>query len=71
MMATSPISARTLISIQQAANHVGVHTKTIRRWIADGKLTSYRPSARVIRLDLAELEELINSTASTRWNEVA
>lgn len=64
-------TTRSFISIQQAATHVGVHTKTIRRWIAQGKLTAYRPSARVIRLDANEVDRMMESTATTRWNEVA
>lgn len=59
-------------SIQEAAGRLGVHTKTIRRWIAQGKLTAYRPSARVIRLDAAEVDAMMDATATTRFNgEVA
>lgn len=63
---------RTFISIQDAAEMVGVSVKTIRRWIAHGKLTAYRPSARVIRLDAAEVDAMMDATATTRFNgEVA
>ncbi|MEJ6013981.1 helix-turn-helix domain-containing protein [Corynebacterium sp. H127] len=58
-------------SIQEAAARARVHTKTVRRWIAQGKLTAYRPSSRIIRLDAAEVDAMMDATATTRWNEVA
>lgn len=60
------------ISIQDAAEMVGVSTKTIRRWIAHGKLTAHRPSQRVIRIDPADICRLMDATATTRFDgEVA
>ncbi|WP_244601908.1 helix-turn-helix domain-containing protein [Mycobacterium pseudokansasii] len=43
-------------SIQQAAVEANVCDKTIRRWIAQGRLTAYRVGPRLIRVDLDELE---------------
>jgi excisionase family DNA binding protein len=43
-------------SIQQAADHADVSTKSIRRWIAEGRITAYRVGPRLIRVDLDELE---------------
>lgn len=42
-------------SIRQAAEFHGVDPKTIRRWIAEGRLTAYRVGPRLIRLDRAEV----------------
>lgn len=39
------------VSIQRAAEHLGVDPKTIRRRIADGKLLAYRVGPRLIRVD--------------------
>lgn len=65
-------TARTFISIQDAAEMVGVSVKTIRRWIAGGKLTAHRPSPRVIRIDAAEICRLMDASATTRFTgEVA
>lgn len=58
-------------SLQDSARRIGVTVKTLRRWIAQGKLTAYRPSKRVIRLDAAEVDAMMDATATTRWNEVA
>jgi excisionase family DNA binding protein len=38
-------------SIKQAADFHGVDEKSIRRWIAQGRLTGYRVGPRLIRLD--------------------
>ncbi|TAM63551.1 helix-turn-helix domain-containing protein [Mycobacterium sp.] len=38
-------------TISQAAEFFGVDEKTIRRWIAQGRLTAYRVGPRLIRID--------------------
>ena len=48
-------AAPTLVSMQEAAQTVGVCVKTLRRWISDGRLTGYRLGPRAIRIDLDEL----------------
>jgi excisionase family DNA binding protein len=45
-------------TIQAAARSHGVSIGTLRRWVRDGRLTSYKPSQRVL-LDVAELEAII------------
>jgi excisionase family DNA binding protein len=39
------------LNIKQAADFHGVDEKSIRRWIAQGRLTAYRVGPRLIRLD--------------------
>lgn len=50
--------ARRYDSIDRAAEYAGVSTKTIRRYIASGRLTGYRIGPRLIRVDLAELDAM-------------
>ena len=45
-----------LVNLQDAADRAGVSTRTIRRWIADGRLVAYRVGPKVIRVDLDQLE---------------
>jgi excisionase family DNA binding protein len=45
-------------SLDAAAEYIGVSPKTLRRRIADGEITGYRIGARLIRVDLAELDAL-------------
>jgi excisionase family DNA binding protein len=46
-------------SIAAAAERLGVCTKTVRRWIAEGRLTGYRVGPTLIRLDAAEVDALL------------
>lgn len=48
---------RTLVPIDVAAEHLGVCTRTIRNYIAEGRLTGFRVG-RLIRLDAAEVDAL-------------
>ncbi|WP_100522674.1 helix-turn-helix domain-containing protein [Mycobacteroides abscessus] len=47
-----------LHSLQDAATSLGVCTKTIRRWIADGRLPAYRVGPRLIKVDLSDVNAL-------------
>lgn len=50
---------RRLASLNDAAEYAAVNPRTIRRRIADGSLTGYRLGSRVIRVDLDELDRLL------------
>lgn len=52
-------SRQRLDNLHNAADFAGVSTKTIRRWIADGRLTGYRMGPRLIRVDLDELAAML------------
>lgn len=41
-----------------AAEDADVSTRTLRRWIAEGRLTGYRVGPRLVKIDLAELDAL-------------
>jgi len=49
---------RQLVGFAEAAEHAAVAPRTIRRWVAEGRLTGYRVNARVIRVDMDELDAL-------------
>ncbi len=53
-------SRHRLESISNAAEYLGVCTKTIRRWIAEGRLTGYRAGPKLIRVDLNELDAMLH-----------
>jgi excisionase family DNA binding protein len=52
-------SSRQMISLEQAAEIIGCHPRTIRRRIAEGQLTGYRMGLRILRVDQAEVENLL------------
>ncbi len=50
---------RRLVTQAAAAEYAGVGARTIRRRISDGSLTGYRIGPRLIRVDLNELDALL------------
>ena len=62
--AAGPPLPRKLLSLQDAADRAGVNPKTIRRRIADGSLKGYRMGPRLIRVDLNELDALLQPIPS-------
>lgn len=57
--ATPNKAVRRLESIPNAAEYVDVTPKTMRRWIASGRITGYRAGPRLIRVDLNELDAML------------
>ena len=49
---------QTYESLADASARVGVSTRTLRRWIAAGRLTGYRVGPQLIRLDPREVDAL-------------
>lgn len=48
---------RRYASIDATAEYIGVSPKTVRRLISAGTLTGYRIGPRLLRVDLAELDQ--------------
>lgn len=58
-MATSRNTpARRWASLSLGAEYLGVSEKTLRRLIASGQINGYRIGARLLRVDLNELDDL-------------
>ncbi|MEY1676474.1 helix-turn-helix domain-containing protein [Gordonia sp. ABKF26] len=55
------------VSIQQAADHLSVSPKTVRRWIGDGRLTAHRAGPRLIRIPTAELDRMMGSVGPSTY----
>lgn len=47
---------RNYVTLQQAAEYLGVTDRTIRQMVSDGRLTGYRSGPRIVRLDLNEID---------------
>lgn len=52
-------SQPTLSSLEVAAKMCDVHPRTIRRWISQGRIRAYRVGPRLIKVDLAELNRVV------------
>lgn len=53
------MTGRRLASLAEAAEIADVHRLTLRRWGAEGRLRLYRVGPRLIKVDLNELEALL------------
>jgi len=58
------MSTTTLMSVRSAAEYLGVSTKTIRRYIAAGRVRGYRAGPRLIRVDLNDLNAVLRPIPS-------
>lgn len=52
-------TARRLASVADAAAYADVSDRTIRRYIAAGRLTGYRVGPRLVKIDLEEVDALV------------
>jgi excisionase family DNA binding protein len=52
--------------LDHAATSLGCSIKTVRRYIADGRLTGYRMGPRLLRVDMNEVEALLSPIPTTR-----
>ncbi len=60
------MATRRLVSQAEAADYSSVTVKTIRRYVAAGRLTGYRLGDRLIRIDLDELEAMFSPIPTGR-----
>jgi excisionase family DNA binding protein len=54
-----------LVRLSVAAEYADVHVDTIRRRIADGRLTGYRMGVKLLRVDLNEVDALFHEIPTT------
>lgn len=55
---------RRLVPLATAAEHIDCSPKTVRRFIAAGRLTGYRVGPRLLRVDLNELDAMLEPIPS-------
>ena len=48
-----------LIGLQESADRCNVDPRTIRRWIAAGRINAYRVGPRLIKVDVEELDKVL------------
>lgn len=48
-----------LISLQGFGGCCDVDERTVRRWIAEGRINAFRVGARLIKIDVAELDKVM------------
>ena len=66
-MAQTTSTTRRLVSIAEAAEILGVSTKTVRRFIASGDLEAVRLARRTIRIKTESLDRFIDAHPINKW----
>jgi excisionase family DNA binding protein len=51
-----------LIGLPEAADRCGVHYRTVRRWIAEGRLNAVRVGPKLLKVDADELAAFLQPT---------
>ena len=54
-----PRARRDLVSPHEAAARLNISPRTVRRYIAAGRLNAYRVGPRLLKVDLAELDAML------------
>lgn len=63
---------RRLGSVADAAAYADLSPRTIRRYVAEGRLTGYRVGPRLVKVDLAELDAIVRPIpTASRPSDVA
>lgn len=55
-----------LLSKGEAAARLGISVRTLERWIADGRLPASKPSPGTVRIDDADIDQLIEASKTTK-----
>jgi excisionase family DNA binding protein len=58
--ATTRTATSAYVSLVEAGDVLGVHSRTIRRYISEGRLTGYRIGPRLVKVKLADLDGLMH-----------
>ena len=64
--ASKPTPSLRLVSLAAGAAFADVSVRTLRRYIAQGRLTGYRVGPRLVKVDLNELEQLARPIPAAR-----
>ena len=57
---------RRLVSLDTASAYADVSTRTLRRYISQGRLTGYRVGPRPVKVDLIEVDQLARPIPTAR-----
>lgn len=63
-MTSKTLEIRRWASLAEAADYIHISQKTLRRMIAAGSITGYRLNARLVRLDLNEIDAALSPIQS-------
>lgn len=69
-MSTATPTTKRYATLAEAAGYMGCDQRTIRRYVAAGKLHGYRLGTRLIRVDLSELDAMLRPIPTAGGQDV-
>ena len=60
------VNRRRLVSLATAAVYADLSTRTLRRYISQGRLNGYRVGPRLVKIDLNEVDQLVRLIPTAR-----
>jgi excisionase family DNA binding protein len=55
------------LTYEQAGEYLGLSSDTLRRWVAEGKISKYQVNHKVVRLSKKDLDEFMQSCYIRAW----
>lgn len=52
----------------EVAQYLGVHPNTVKRWATEGRITTYSVGPRLVRYDLAEIDQMLTPSTAEETN---
>ena len=65
-LAKPDLTSSGFATITEAADHLRCSTKTVRRYIATGRLAAFRVGPRMLRIETSDLDALIRAIPTRR-----
>lgn len=54
-----------LVPIEDAADVIGIHRRTLRRWVDEGIVKGYRLGPKLLRVDMDDIDRLLRPIEPT------
>ena len=65
-LVTPDLATRGVATVAETAEILKCSTKTVRRYIADGRLTAYRVGPKMLRVELPDVDGLLRAIPTRR-----
>lgn len=68
---TTTTAPRRLVSMKDVADQIGMTERSVRNLVARGELPAYRIGARTLRIDQADLDQIIRPVPTVQRGDAA
>jgi len=65
LVSAAPSISR-LVSMSEAAEHLGICERTMRRYVAEGRVRAFKLGPKIVRFDVNDLDDLLTPIPNGR-----